>query len=183
MTTGQHQGKLVLTAPQASADSGFTVADVRPLLDSDGTYLVTGGLGGFGLRLLPYLVASGARHITLMDRDPERRRDAEWIRQSSALAYMSDDVEFDILAGDVAVEEDVRRCIAQLKRPLKGVFHLAGVLDDRLLADMSPQSVAEVFAPKAHGALYLHRSTAGMRPRSLCVVFFYRVDIGQSRTD
>ena len=161
MTTGQHQGKLVLTAPQASADSGFTVADVRPLLDSDGTYLVTGGLGGFGLRLLPYLVASGARHITLMDRDPERRRDAEWIRQSSALAYMSDDVEFDILAGDVAVEEDVRRCIAQLKRPLKGVFHLAGVLDDRLLADMSPQSVAEVFAPKAHGALYLHRSTQG----------------------
>ena len=161
MTTGQHQGKLVLTAPQASADSGFTVADVRPLLDSDGTYLVTGGLGGFGLRLLPYLVASGARHITLMDRDPERRRDAEWVRQSSALAYMSDDVEFDILAGDVAVEEDVRRCIAQLKRPLKGVFHLAGVLDDRLLADMSPQSVAEVFAPKAHGALYLHRSTQG----------------------
>ena len=161
MTTGQHQGKLVLTAPQASADSGFTVADVRPLLDSDGTYLVTGGLGGFGLRLLPYLVASGARHITLMDRDPERRRDAEWIRQSSALAYMSDDVEFDILAGDVAVEEDVRRCIAQLKRPLKGVFHLAGVLDDRLLADMSSQSVAEVFAPKAHGALYLHRSTQG----------------------
>ncbi len=161
MTTGQHQGKLVLTAPQASADSGFSVADVRPLLDPNGTYLVTGGLGGFGLRLLPYLVASGARHITLMDRDPERRRDAEWIRQSSGLAYMSDDVEFDILSGDVAVEADVRRCIAQLKRPLKGVFHLAGVLDDRLLVDMSTQSVAEVFAPKAHGALYLHRATRG----------------------
>ncbi|MYK54105.1 MAG: SDR family NAD(P)-dependent oxidoreductase [Gemmatimonadetes bacterium] len=161
MTTGQHQGKLVLTAPQASANSGFTVADVRPLLDPNGTYLVTGGLGGFGLRLLPYLVASGARHITLMDRDPERRRDAEWIRQSSALAYMSDDVEFDILSGDVSVEEDVQRCIAQLKRPLKGVFHLAGILDDRLLVDMTTQSVAEVFAPKAHGALYLHRATRG----------------------
>ena len=161
MTTGQHQGKLVLTAPQASDNSGFTVADVQPLLDPNGTYLVTGGLGGFGLRLLPYLVASGARHITLMDRDPERRRDAEWIRQSSALAYMSDDVEFDILSGDVSVEEDVQRCIAQLKRPLKGVFHLAGILDDRLLFDMTTQSVAEVFAPKAHGALYLHRATRG----------------------
>ena len=162
MTTGRHQGKLVLTAPRASADPGFTVADVRPLLDPDGTYLVTGGLGGFGLRLLPYLVSSGARHITLMDRDPERRRDAGWIRQSSALAYMSENVEFDIQSGDVAVEEDVQRCIAQLKRPLKGVFHLAGVLDDRLLVDMSPQSVAEVFAPKAHGALYLHRATRGI---------------------
>ena len=161
MTTGQHQGKLVLTAPQASANSGFTVADVRPLFNPDATYLVTGGLGGFGLRLLPYLVASGARHITLMDRDPERRRDAEWIRQSSALVYMSEDVEFDILSGDVSVEEDVQRCIAQLKRPLKGVFHLAGTLDDRLLVDMTAQSVAEVFAAKAHGALHLHRATRG----------------------
>ncbi len=161
MTTGQHQGKLVLTAPQASAHSGFTVADVRPLFNPDATYLVTGGLGGFGLRLLPYLVASGARHITLMDRDPERRRDAEWIRQASALAYMSEDVEFDILSGDVSVEEDVQRCIAQLKRPLKGVFHLAGTLDDRLLVDMTVQSVAEVFAAKAHGALHLHRATKG----------------------
>ncbi len=161
MTTGQHQGKLVLTAPQASAHSGFTVADVRPLFNPDATYLVTGGLGGFGLRLLPYLVASGARHITLMDRDPERRRDAEWIRQVSALAYMSEDVEFDILSGDVSVEEDVQRCIAQLKRPLKGVFHLAGALDDRLLVDMTAQSVAEVFAAKAHGAFHLHRATRG----------------------
>ena len=163
MTTGNHQGKLVLTAPQAADNSGFTVADVRPLLDPDATYLVTGGLGGFGLRLLPYLAASGARHITLMDRDPERRRDAEWIRQSSALAYMSDEVEFDILAGDVSVEEDVQRCIAQLKRPLKGVFHLAGILDDRLLIDMTTQSVTEVFAPKAHGALHLHRATKGCK--------------------
>ena len=70
MTTGQHQGKLVLKAPSGPNDSGFTVADVRPLLDPDATYLVTGGLGGFGLRLLPYLAFSGARHVTLMDRDP-----------------------------------------------------------------------------------------------------------------
>ena len=159
MTTGKHQGKLALKAPRASADSGFTVADVRPLLKPHATYLVTGGLGGFGLRLLPFLVATGARHITVMDRDPERRRDSEWIRQSSALTYMSTDVEFDILAGDVSVEEDVLRCIDKLKRPLKGVFHLAGKLDDRLLVDMTPQSVAEVFAAKAGGALHLHRAT------------------------
>ena len=137
MTTGRHQGKLVLKAPEASGEPGFPIADVRPLFDPDATYLVTGGLGGFGLRLLPYLVASGARHITLMDRDPERLRDADWIRQSSALVFMDEDAEFDIVSGDVAVEEDVRRCISQLKRPLKGVFHLAAALDDRLLADIT----------------------------------------------
>ena len=159
MTTGQHQGKLVLKAPQASVAPEFPIADVRPLFDPDATYLVTGGLGGFGLRLLPYLVAAGARHLTLMDRDLQRRRDAEWIRQSSALAYMDEDVEFDIVSGDVAVEEDVQRCIAQLQRPLKGVFHLAGTLDDRLLADISDESLAKVFAPKVRGALNLQRAT------------------------
>ena len=106
MATGQHQGKLVLKAPSGEDESGFTVADVRPLLDPNATYLVTGGLGGFGLRLLPYLAFSGARHVTLMDRDPQRRRTAEWIRESSALVYTDYDIEFDIVPGDVAVEED-----------------------------------------------------------------------------
>ncbi|MDE2758093.1 MAG: SDR family NAD(P)-dependent oxidoreductase, partial [Acidobacteriota bacterium] len=161
MTSGRHQGKLVLKAPEAAGDAGFTVSDVRPFFDPEATYLVTGGLGGFGLRLLPYLVAAGARHFTLMDRNPERGRDAEWVRHSSALVYMDEDAEFDILSGDAAVEEDVRRCVSQLKRPLKGVFHLAGALDDRLLDDLSAESIATVFAPKAHGALHLHRATQG----------------------
>ena len=161
MTSGKHQGKLVLKAPGAAGDARFTVAEVRPFLDPEATYLVTGGLGGFGMRLLPYLAAAGARHLTLMDRDPERRRSADWIRQTSALAYMDEEVEFDIVQGDVSVEEDVRDCIARLARPLKGVFHLAGTLDDRLLIDMSNQSVTKVFAPKASGALHLHRATQG----------------------
>ena len=162
MTTGQHQGKLVLKAPPASADPDFPIDDRRPLLDPDATYLVTGGLGGFGQRLLPYLVTAGARHLTLMDRDPERRRSEYWLRQSTTLAAMGEGVEIDLVQGDVAIEADVRRCVANVKRPLKGVFHLAGTLDDCLLADMTADSIARVFAPKAHGALHLHNATAGL---------------------
>ena len=44
MTTGQHQGKLVLQAPQSSQVPEFPIADARPFLDPDATYLVTGGL-------------------------------------------------------------------------------------------------------------------------------------------
>ena len=159
MTAGRHEGKLVLKAPEDSGRPGLPIADVRPLFDPEATYLVTGGLGGFGLRLLPYLVASGARHLTLMDRDPEGRRNADWIRRSTALAYMDVPVEFDIVTGDVASAADVRRAVAQLRRPLKGVFHLAGTLDDRLLDNLSAESVARVFAPKARGALHLHEAT------------------------
>ena len=90
MTSGQHQGKLVLQAPPAAAAPDFPIDDRRPLLDPDATYLVTGGLGGFGQRLLPYLATAGARHLTLMDRDPERRRSETWLRRSTTLADMGE---------------------------------------------------------------------------------------------
>ena len=64
------------------------------------------------------------------------------------------------MTGDVAEEADVRRCIDGLQRPLKGLFHLAGTLDDCLLADLTAESLAKVFAPKALGALNLHHATA-----------------------
>ena len=160
MTTGGHQGKLVLNAPPAETDPGFGIADARPFLDPDATYLVTGGLGGFGLRFVPYLIAVGARHLTLMDRDPERSRDLDWIRQNTTLSKMDQDYEIDIVTGDVSSEADVERCIAQLQRPLKGVFHLAGTLEDRTFLETSPESLSRVFVPKARGALNLHRATA-----------------------
>ncbi|MDE0073587.1 MAG: acyltransferase domain-containing protein [Gammaproteobacteria bacterium] len=159
MTTGQHEGKLVLQAPTDPADRGFGITDTRPFLDPDATYLVTGGLGGFGLRFVPYLIAAGARHLTLMDRDPARRRDVEWIRQITTLSKMAHDYEIDIVPGDVRNAADVHRCITGLERPLKGVFHLAGTLEDRSFLDTSPDSLARVFAPKAMGALNLHHAT------------------------
>ena len=160
MTTGQHQGKLVLKVPENSMERGFGVADTRPFLDPGATYLVTGGLGGFGLRFVPYLIAVGARHLTLIDRDPEGGRDVNWIRQNTTLSKTDEDYEIDIVAGDVRDETDVRRCIDRLERPLKGVFHLAGTLEDRAFLDTSPESLSRVFAPKAQGALNLHRATA-----------------------
>ncbi len=160
MTTGRHQGKLVLQAPADPGERGFAVADTRPFLDPDATWLVTGGLGGFGLRLLPYLIAAGARHLTLIDRDPAGGRDVEWIRRNTTLSKMTQEFEIEIVAGDVRNREDVQRCVNEMKRPLKGVFHLAGTLEDRSFLETSPDSLRRVFAPKAQGALNLHHATA-----------------------
>jgi len=162
MTTGQHTGKLVLRAPAGSDADRLPIVDLRPFLDPDATYLVTSGMGGFGRLLLPYLASAGARHITLLDRDPQRRRSADWVRKTSALWYLTEEeeIDIDIVQGDVAEEADVQRCIAGLQRPLKGVFHLAGTLDDCLLADLTNESLATVFAPKARGAFNLHLATA-----------------------
>ena len=160
MTAGSHQGKLVLRAPQADeVDSALSIADRRPYFNPDATYLITGGFGGLGLQLLPYLVVNGARHVTFLDRKVDSGRTAQWIRDTSGLTYFDLEAEIDVVYGDVSKEQEVADCLASLQRPLKGVFHLAGVLDDHLLSDLTAESIAKVFAPKAHGALHLHRAT------------------------
>jgi thioester reductase-like protein len=164
MASGQHEGKIVLLAPDDAAARRLRVTDRRPFLDPEATYLVTGGFGGLGVHLVAYLAAAGARHLTLLDRDPAGRRDAEWLRHAANISYfMPDtDITLDIARGDVSRPEDVTRVVSGLTRPLKGVFHLAAVLDDHQLADVTPQSVAAVFGPKAGGAWNLHRATGGL---------------------
>ncbi len=159
MMNGEHQGKLILEMPKEEVCTATKVADKRAFFDPTATYLVTGAFGGFGLRLLSYLAASGAKHITLMDRDSQRKRSVEWVRQNCGIGGMFPEVEVQILQGDASKEEDVVRCINDLQRPLKGVFHLAGTLDDQLLENLTPASFKKVFAAKANGAWYLHEAT------------------------
>ena len=107
MISGQHQGKLLLVAPDGNEQYNLAIADRRLFLDPEATYLVTGGMGGFGLSVLTYLTRVGARHITLMDRDPNRLRDYEWIYRNSNLQKMDEKVDIDILHGDV---QSMKRC-------------------------------------------------------------------------
>jgi len=44
-------------------------------------------------------------------------------------------------------------------RPLKGLFHLAMVIDDAPIISLTRERFASVMAPKAHGAWLLHNST------------------------
>jgi NAD(P)-dependent dehydrogenase (short-subunit alcohol dehydrogenase family) len=148
------------TSPDEAARR-LTVTDRRPFLDPGATYLVSGGFGGLGQHLVAYLVSAGARHLTLLDRDPAGRRDAAWGRHASGIAqyFPGTDVRIDIAQADVSRRQDVDRMVKGLTRPLKGVFHLAAVLDDHHLCDVTPESVAAVFAPKAGGAWNLHQAT------------------------
>ena len=43
--------------------------------------------------------------------------------------------------------------------PIRGVFHAAGVLDDGMLSEQTPERIARVLAPKARGGWALHTLT------------------------
>ncbi|HVA26398.1 MAG TPA: SDR family NAD(P)-dependent oxidoreductase [Chloroflexota bacterium] len=123
-------------------------------VDPDATYLVVGGLAGFGAAAAEWLAQKGARHLALMGRRGEATPGAQdriqaWARRGvQATAYSAD------VANRNQVSE-VFRQIAESAHPLRGVIHAAMVLDDAAFLAMTPTQFEAVLAPKARGAAVL----------------------------
>ena len=130
---------------------------IRP----DATYLVTGGLGGFGLETAKWLVDEGARHLALVSR---RGADAPGARD--AIRYLeARGATVRAFAADVGHRADIATVlddIAATMPPLGGIIHSATVLDDRSLAEQDRASLDHVLGPKAQGAWNLHSLTADL---------------------
>ncbi|MBQ1074903.1 SDR family NAD(P)-dependent oxidoreductase [Micromonospora sp. C31] len=147
MAQGRHVGKLVLTTP-------------RPL-DPDGTVLLTGGTGGLGRALAAHVVrAHGARHLLVASRRGSDAPDArELIDEVTALGAET----VRVLACDVADRAQVAAVLDAVDpaHPLTAVLHLAAVLDDGVLRNLTQERFDRVLAPKLVGAAHLHELTVG----------------------
>lgn len=137
-------------------------------LRSDSTYLIAGGMGGLGLKLAQWMVNRGARHLVLVGR-------------SGASSYASEQIstlkeagaEIVVAKADISKESEVRRVLADITGslpPLRGIIHLAGVLNDGVLLRQDWESFAKVMAPKVAGAWNLHSQTQDM-PLEFFVLF------------
>jgi len=136
---------------------------VRPLRSrlfrSDATYLVTGGLGGFGLEVARWLAKHGARHLALAGRTGASRPEATQLLSE----LTGKGVEARVFPVDVGNAAMVAALLADIRAsmpPLAGVFHCAAALDDGLISDLSPDRMERVLRPKALGAWHLHQATA-----------------------
>lgn len=131
-----------------------------PALDADGTYLVTGGLSGFGAATARWLADHGARHLALVSRRGETSPEAPALLDDLARRG----VHATAHAADVTDEAALRRVIEAVDaggHRLRGVVHAAMHLDDAPLSDLPDDRFAAVLAPKAQGAAQLARLTAG----------------------
>jgi phthiocerol/phenolphthiocerol synthesis type-I polyketide synthase C len=155
MSQRKNIGKIVVTMP--TAERATPPVQSSPPIRGDGTYLITGGLGDLGLRVADWLAARGATTLVLMSRRGPRGAAAETVKQ-----LQSRGVRLQCLSGDVSQHGDVARIITMICEtlpPLRGVFHLAGELDDGVLVQMTPERFERVLAPKANGAWHLHVAT------------------------
>ncbi len=148
------------------AESAELVAVTRPrqppgagepafVVPAQATTVISGGLGALGLATARWLQSCGADHFTLLSRRPP---DAQQRQAITALEQAGATV--DLAQLDVADADQVQDLFARLKasaRPLAGVIHAAGILDDGLLSNQSAERCTAVARPKVQGALNLER--------------------------
>lgn len=154
----RHIGKLIVDHAQRPPVERTTTPP--PAFDPDGTYLVTGGAGGVGAEIARWLADRGARHVALVNR---RGTDVPGAGELVA-ELAARGVTAAVFAADCTDESAIRAVVESVDdtgAPLRGVVHAAMVLDDALVADLTPQRFQTVLAPKMAGALVLDRVTSG----------------------
>jgi 1-acyl-sn-glycerol-3-phosphate acyltransferase len=167
MAQAKHIGKIVLRQ-QGTAPALRSVAGIDTLLRRDGTCLITGGLGGFGLEVAEHLAGGAPGAIVLMGRSPPG---AGALRRIGALRQRG--IRVEVMQGDVSRASDVDAVLERIDRelpPLRAVFHGAMVLDDRPIEQIDADALERVMTPKARAAWLLHRRTLS-RPLDHFVMF------------
>ena len=153
----KHTGKVVLSIP-AQALCVSRPVKTTPIVSADGTYLITGGLGGFGLAVAHWLTAKGARYVVLVG-----RRGATSDEAKRAIGRLKKaGVTVKIAQADVSREEDVIRVLDEIRvsmPALRGIVHAAMVIDDALVSQLTEDRFRKVMAPKVAGAWNLHLGT------------------------
>ncbi|GAA3942675.1 type I polyketide synthase [Streptomyces gulbargensis] len=152
------------------ARAAAPVTGTDPVWDPEGTVLITGGTGSLGALFARHLVTvHGVRHLLLTSR---RGPDAAGARELSAeLTALGARVT--LAACDTADHNALAALLDTIPadRPLTGVVHAAGVLDDGLITTLTPERLHAVLRPKADAAWNLHRLTQG-RPEVTAFVLF-----------
>ncbi|HXO13601.1 MAG TPA: SDR family NAD(P)-dependent oxidoreductase, partial [Mycobacterium sp.] len=119
----REDGRYVERLVRATLDGGHHEAVVR----ADGSYIVTGGLGGLGTVVTRWLVERGAGRIVLNGRSEPSEA------QRNDLDALGDGTEVVFVAGDIATPGVAERLVATAEetgRPLRGLVHGAGVTGD-----------------------------------------------------
>ena len=156
MQASGHIGKLVLVPRENAAvrlrqPPEFTIR-------AKGTYLVTGGLSGFGFEAARWLVQRGARSIALVGRRGiETPGAAERVAELAAAG-----AEIHVYAGDVADRASLRAVLREVRAqlpPLRGVIHAASAIGDGLASEVDAAAAVPILRPKLAGAIALDELT------------------------
>ena len=138
----------------------------------DGSYLITGGLGGLGLEVANWMAQRGAGHIVLLSRRnfPDRSRwerlnveNTDYGTVRKILEAEKLGARITVARGDVADEIAMQSLFSRFGQeefPLRGIIHAAVEMTSRSVKDLDLESFQRMCHAKALGGWILHRLTA-----------------------
>ena len=156
MQSSGHIGKLVL---EPRSNAGVRLREPPEItLRRDATYLVTGGVEGFGFEAARWLVARGAGSIALIGRRGSATPGCD-VRIGELKAAGAEVRVYRADVADHASLAGVLEAIRAAQPPLRGIVHAASSIDDGLASEIDIARLQAVLWPKLGGALALDALT------------------------
>ncbi|KAH7950565.1 hypothetical protein HPB51_028402 [Rhipicephalus microplus] len=150
-----------------------------PHFYSHKSYVIAGGLGGFGLELADWMVTRGCRKLLLISRSGirtgyQRLCTRRWSEQGATVLVSSD---------DVSMEEGVLKIIqtASSMGPVGGIFNLAMVLRDALIENLTAEMYRDVCKPNVMGTECLDKDSRRKCPELDHFVVFSSISCGHGQ--
>lgn len=184
MASGKHIGKVVLEVRpeedrcEKAVPSPLTVEAVaRANFYGHKSYVLAGGLGGFGLELAEWMISRGCRKLLLSARSGVRtgyqRQCLHRWQQAGVTALVS--------RADASTEKGARQIIDEAAAigPVGGIFNLAVVLRDALIENQTPEEYETVCRPKVQATQHLDEISRKLCPELDHFVAFSSVACGR----
>ena len=120
----------------------------------NGVYVVTGGLGGLGLKVTEWMSQAGAKHIVLIGRNPtidsKTSKKLKFIKNKGANAH--------VVKCDVSDYKSLKKLFKDLKEigTIKGIIHAAGTIDDGIVLQQNIERFLTTTYAKVLGSWNLH---------------------------
>ena len=167
MANGKHLGKVIIKIrDETREEARLTQFIPRPVTIQAikktvfhplRSYIITGGLGGFGLELAQWLIDRGAKKIVLTSRSGIKST----YQHMAIERFKSQKAKIVVSTSDVSTFTGAAALIqeAQDLGPVGGIFHLAMVLRDSILENQTVEAFEEACASKVQGTLNLDKLT------------------------
>ena len=157
MTTGKHIGKIVIKIREEEENRG-PVMDIKPAqemivttktyLNPNKVYIIIGGLGGFGLELIHWMISMGGRKFLLTSRNGIKNNYQKFVinrlrSYGERLKFFN--VSIEVLKNDCLTVESAQQVLSETQNMgrIGGIFNLTIILNECLIEKMSYEQFCE----------------------------------------
>ncbi|GAB0091808.1 Fatty acid synthase [Sergentomyia squamirostris] len=183
MASGKHIGKVIIKVRDEEKQKVVVPAPKlipaipRTYMHKEKTYVIVGGLGGFGLELINWMVVRGAKKIVATSRSGIKTG----YQSLMVRRWREKGVNVVVDKNDVTTQKGAEQLLKEANKigPVGGIFNLAAVLRDGLLENQQQVDFQTVCLPKVDGTKFLDVASRTLCPDLDYFICFSSVSCGR----